>query len=341
MFNRCAVDAYSAPKRLLLRRWLSINYLTSSVPKRVKQSSSLNFQNKNDFPNEKPSHLQPPRTIDHMIITPQRLADEFRNEYHKPDGRRLNLSQQTFNNAKIKLEWTLADYNEIPDVKDPKKYTALPEVLFLGHTNSGKSSLINNLLLNSQENRTGGAKTEHAYVSNRAGYTRTMNCFNISNKFRLVDSPGYGEFGLETLGEMVLEYIRSRSLLRRAYILIDSVNGFRHEDLQLIEHLTEQGISFEVIFTKVDMIIQKYMKLNKVERKRIDNIDKRCHNVEAVNNANRQVVEHFRRMVEETGLDLMAALPRILFNNALTNPWLQKRHGYKEIRATVLESCGY
>jgi GTP-binding protein len=56
-----------------------------------------------------------------------------------------------------------------------------PEVVFLGRSNVGKSSLINALC---------GAKI--AFASKKAGKTRYLNYFLLDKKYYLVDAPGYG-----------------------------------------------------------------------------------------------------------------------------------------------------
>ena len=56
-----------------------------------------------------------------------------------------------------------------------------PEVVFLGRSNVGKSSLINSLCL-----------TRVAFASKKAGKTRYLNYFLLDKKFYLVDAPGYG-----------------------------------------------------------------------------------------------------------------------------------------------------
>ena len=60
--------------------------------------------------------------------------------------------------------------------------TNLPEFVFLGRSNVGKSSFINALT-----NRKALAKT-----SSKPGKTKTMNYFIIDDRFYLIDAPGYG-----------------------------------------------------------------------------------------------------------------------------------------------------
>ncbi|WEJ95068.1 hypothetical protein PSN45_002577 [Yamadazyma tenuis] len=323
-------------------RTYSISYLTESIPPPPPLSS----------PHPKLiSSVNHPKTVSHLIVTPKSLTNTFRHQDYAPvSGQLLNVTQKLFLGAKPRLEWTLADYKEIPDIKaiakaaeNPAykfKAPILPEVLFLGHTNSGKSSLINNLLLNSKDSRTLGASTEYAFVSNKAGYTQTMNCFNVGNRFRLIDSPGYGQFGKEEQGQMVVEYIERRKVLRRAYLLIDSSHGLRDEDTQILGLLVTAGAPFEVVFTKVDMVILKIMKAHGVITKKVVDLASREANVLAVEHANAEVVRYYESLIENANLLNLPTLPRLFFNNAVANKMVQGRWGYKEIRTSIVESCG-
>ena len=58
----------------------------------------------------------------------------------------------------------------------------LPEIVMAGRSNVGKSSLINTIT----------RRKNLAYVGNTPGKTRLLNFFNIDDRFRLVDVPGYG-----------------------------------------------------------------------------------------------------------------------------------------------------
>ena len=58
----------------------------------------------------------------------------------------------------------------------------VPEFAFVGRSNVGKSSLINNLV-----GVKGLAKT-----SSTPGKTKMINYFDINDSFRFVDLPGYG-----------------------------------------------------------------------------------------------------------------------------------------------------
>ena len=67
------------------------------------------------------------------------------------------------------------DFQQIPNFN-------LPEICFLGRSNVGKSSLINQLTKNKKL-----AKT-----SKTPGRTQSINLFSINDKIMFVDLPGYG-----------------------------------------------------------------------------------------------------------------------------------------------------
>ena len=78
---------------------------------------------------------------------------------------------------------------------------SLPEVLFCGRSNVGKSSFINALV-----NRKSLART-----SSNPGKTQTVNFYLVNKEFYLVDVPGYGYARVskgmkESFGKMIEEY---------------------------------------------------------------------------------------------------------------------------------------
>lgn len=123
----------------------------------------------------------------------------------------------------------------------------LPEFPFIGRSNVGKSSLLNLLT-----GRKGLAK-----VSSRPGHTQLINFFTINDQWRLVDLPGYGyarvsKSAQEKFADIITGFLLKRAVIRRVFILIDS----RHEphliDLEFVSWLAGCGVSYALIFTKVD-----------------------------------------------------------------------------------------
>ena len=134
----------------------------------------------------------------------------------------------------------------------------LPEVLFCGRSNVGKSSFINALV-----NRKSLART-----SSNPGKTQTVNFFLVNKEFYLVDVPGYGYARVskgmkEAFGKMIEEYLTKRINLKRAFLLVD----YRHEptgdDVLMYEFLKAYDIKVCVIATKMDKLKNSELVKNK------------------------------------------------------------------------------
>jgi GTP-binding protein len=123
----------------------------------------------------------------------------------------------------------------------------LPEYAFIGRSNVGKSSLINMLV-----QRKGLAKT-----SQTPGKTQLINHFLINENWQLVDLPGYGyaRTSKSNRGEwskFISFYLRNRENLQCVFVLIDSRLDPQKIDLEFCTWLGENGLPFQVIFTKAD-----------------------------------------------------------------------------------------
>lgn len=124
------------------------------------------------------------------------------------------------------------------------------EFAFVGRSNVGKSSIINNLV-----NKKGLAKT-----SSNPGHTRMINYFDINgDRFRFVDLPGYGYHkagkGNEKMWSTLIEkYLLNSQCLKLVFLLVD----IRHEpselDQMMLKYLIQTGRNFVVIATKADKL---------------------------------------------------------------------------------------
>ncbi|KAI3403012.2 hypothetical protein KGF56_004265 [Candida oxycetoniae] len=352
------------------KRFLSIDYLTSSLEKPSTPPytlSSLYDSRANNNGKESKTSQERNRQEKKLrknIVSSVILNDIFLEEGIEPfTAKQIARSQTFFNNAKTELEWTIADYEEIPDVKveklqidrlrkieramensignsqafnlSPKKtfgikpqlLKPLPEVLIMGHTNVGKSSLINSLI---NPNESLSRTDQLAYVSAKAGYTKTLNCFNISRKLRFIDSPGYGERGAPRQGKVVIEYLEKRKLLKKVILLIDSIHGFHEEDMHIISHLSNLGIPFDIVFTKMDEVLRKYFKKD---------IFKKENSRDMIVSGNQAVLQHYNDLIESSGVCEIALPPKFMFNNAHVNKFISDFSGIKTIRCSILQGC--
>ena len=93
----------------------------------------------------------------------------------------------------------------------PKQYPEddMPEIVLVGKSNVGKSSLINALM-----NRKSLART-----SSQPGKTQTINFYNINDELYYVDLPGYGYASVSKevkakWGKLIERYLRNSKQLQ-------------------------------------------------------------------------------------------------------------------------------
>ena len=131
----------------------------------------------------------------------------------------------------------------------------VPEIVFSGKSNVGKSSLINKLV-----NRKALAR-----VSATPGKTTTINFFRLPQA-RLVDLPGYGyakvsQAEKKRWSELMEGYFAARRPIATVVQILDYRHAPTAEDQNMLQFLIEQDIPFLVVGTKVD-------KLNKTQRQK-------------------------------------------------------------------------
>ncbi len=139
------------------------------------------------------------------------------------------------------------------DVKTIKLPT-MPEIVFVGRSNVGKSSMINAVL----------GRKALARTSSTPGKTVSINFYGIDGKVLLTDLPGYGyaqrsKEQRKGWGSLIESYL---SLRTRDIRLICMLTDARHEptkdDLMMYDYLMSTEFLFCVAATKCD-------KLNKTE----------------------------------------------------------------------------
>ena len=136
---------------------------------------------------------------------------------------------------------------ELKFLPDPE----VPEIAFAGRSNVGKSSLLNALT-----NRNGLART-----SNTPGRTQELNFFDVGNplRLRLVDMPGYGfaeapKDLVKRWRNLMNDYLRGRSVLKRALVLVDARHGLKEVDREMMRMLDDAAVSYHLVLTKADKV---------------------------------------------------------------------------------------
>ena len=125
----------------------------------------------------------------------------------------------------------------------------MPEIALAGRSNVGKSSFINTLL----------GRKNLARTSSKPGKTQQLNFYNIDDKLRFVDVPGYGYAKVSKTerakwGKMIEEYLTSRDNLRAEVSLVDLRHDPSADDVQMYEFLKYYEIPVIVVATKADKI---------------------------------------------------------------------------------------
>lgn len=127
--------------------------------------------------------------------------------------------------------------------------TDLKDVLFVGRSNVGKSSLINALV----------SRKSLAYTSSKPGHTKLLNYFNVDQKFYLVDAPGFGYIfkgPQDAFSEMMETYFLKHKP-HLVVFLFDARRIPKEEDISFFHFLKEKNINVLLVLTKSDKLNQK------------------------------------------------------------------------------------
>ena len=131
-----------------------------------------------------------------------------------------------------------------------------PEILFVGRSNVGKSSMINTLL----------NRKNFARVSETPGKTISINFYDLDKKIFLVDLPGYGfaqrsKKERASWGKLIGDYLEADRDIRIIVLLVDIRHDPSADDINMYEYLMEKEFLFCIAATKSD-------KLSKTERQK-------------------------------------------------------------------------
>ena len=132
------------------------------------------------------------------------------------------------------------------------------EILFLGRSNAGKSTLINALC----------HQKSLARVSKTPGRTQCLNVFEFSDKAFLVDAPGYGfakvrQAMLADWQATVKRYCKKRKSLSQVVLIMDMRHPLQSNDREWIDELLVCGVADRLV-----LVLSKLDKLTKKEQQK-------------------------------------------------------------------------
>lgn len=130
----------------------------------------------------------------------------------------------------------------------------LPEIVFSGRSNVGKSSLINKLL----------NRKDLARVSSTPGKTITINFYKLKGA-RFVDLPGYGyakrsSAEIKRWSELIEGYFRQERKIALVIQLIDVRHSPSEHDFMMVDFLNGTDLPYIIVFTKCDKVKKTELK---------------------------------------------------------------------------------
>jgi GTP-binding protein len=169
--------------------------------------------------------------------------------------------------------------------------TDLPEVVFAGRSNAGKSTLINALI----------NRKQMAYSGKTPGKTRLINFYEVDGRAVFADSPGYGyAAGIRqdaaSFRRLMDPYFRLRPQLKGMILVLDSRRVPNEDDQLMVDYARNAHLAIAAAVTKTD-------KLNQSETARSlksirETLGISAHSAVAISAVNRKGLEELWTMID-------------------------------------------
>ncbi len=126
------------------------------------------------------------------------------------------------------------------------------EVAFVGRSNAGKSSVLNQLTQNKSLAR----------VSKTPGRTQMINLFRLDDERRLADLPGYGYAKVppemkKKWQALLDDYLRSRQCLKGLILVMDIRHPLKEFDLHMLSWANQCNLAVHILLNKSDKLTQR------------------------------------------------------------------------------------
>ena len=133
----------------------------------------------------------------------------------------------------------------------------LPQIVFSGKSNVGKSSVINRVL----------NRKNFARVGETPGKTVHINFFRIDGKAYFVDLPGYGYAKVpkaekERWGKLMEQYFSVPERIDLGVLIVDARHKPTADDCTMAEYFKSSGRPFVVVANKLDKLKKSELEPN-------------------------------------------------------------------------------
>ena len=131
------------------------------------------------------------------------------------------------------------------------------EVVFVGRSNVGKSSLINAIY-----------NQKLAYVGKTPGKTKLINFCDVDELYTAVDVPGYGyarrsQNEAIAFGKMMDDYFDRKDKIALVIMIVDSRIGLTKDDLDMKDYLEAHQLRYLIAANKIDKLSNNQLNNNK------------------------------------------------------------------------------
>ena len=147
------------------------------------------------------------------------------------------------------VNWNLAQF--VRSAAKPADFPrdGLPQVVFAGRSNVGKSSVINRLL----------NRKNFARVGSAPGKTTHINYFAIDQKLYLVDLPGYGYAKVskqerDRWGRLIEAWFADTQRMALGILIVDARHKPTADDCTMAQVFLSSGMPFLVVANKLDKL---------------------------------------------------------------------------------------
>ena len=133
----------------------------------------------------------------------------------------------------------------------------LPQIVFAGKSNVGKSSVINRLV----------SRKNFARVGATPGKTSQINYFRIDGKIYFTDLPGYGYAKVskeerDRWGRLMENYFQEEGLITVGVLIVDARHKPTADDITMCDWFKGTGCPFIVVANKLDKLKNREIEPN-------------------------------------------------------------------------------